>query len=94
VFLFAEPACSETTFAAGFGEWKSLQPRRYSQENWERFWPTQALDGLFRPRMCAPYSTLLLHQVDGEQNDEAHEVLFHGLLSGDADGARTDGPLA
>jgi hypothetical protein len=50
---------------------------------------TQALDSLFRPRTSAPYATLMLHQVDGEQNGEAHEVLFHGLLSGDADGART-----
>ena len=31
----------------------------------------------------------MLHQVDGEPNGKAHEVLFHGLLSGDADGART-----
>ena len=38
VFLFVEPACSETTFAAGFAEWKSRQPSRYSQENWQRFW--------------------------------------------------------
>jgi hypothetical protein len=38
VFLFVEPACSETTFAAGFAEWKSRQPSRYSRENWERFW--------------------------------------------------------
>ncbi len=38
VFLFVEPACSETTFAAGFVEWKSRQPSRYSQENWQRFW--------------------------------------------------------
>ena len=26
------------TFAAGFAEWKSRQPSRYSRENWERFW--------------------------------------------------------
>ncbi len=38
VFLFVEPACTEKTFAAGFGEWKSRQPSRYSRENWERFW--------------------------------------------------------
>jgi SAM-dependent methyltransferase len=38
VFLFAEPACNEPTFAAGFAEWKSRQPSRYSRENWERFW--------------------------------------------------------
>lgn len=38
VFLFVEPACAEETFAAGFAEWKSQQPARYSQENWERFW--------------------------------------------------------
>jgi SAM-dependent methyltransferase len=38
VFLFAEPACNEKTFAAGFAEWKSRQPSRYSRENWERFW--------------------------------------------------------
>jgi SAM-dependent methyltransferase len=38
VFLFAEPACAEKTFAAGFTEWKSRQPSRYSRENWERFW--------------------------------------------------------
>jgi hypothetical protein len=38
VFLFAEPACSEPTFAAGFAEWKSRQPSRYSRESWERFW--------------------------------------------------------
>jgi SAM-dependent methyltransferase len=38
VFLFVEPACSETTFAAGFAEWKSRQPSRYSRENWERLW--------------------------------------------------------
>jgi len=50
---------------------------------------TKALEDLFRPRLSAPYATLMLHRVDGEQNDEAHEVRFHGLLSGDADGART-----
>lgn len=38
VFLFVEPACAEKTFAAGFAEWKSRQPARYSRENWERFW--------------------------------------------------------
>lgn len=38
VFLFAEPACAEKTFAAGFAEWKSRQPSRYTRENWERFW--------------------------------------------------------
>jgi hypothetical protein len=32
----------------------------------------------------------MLHRVDGEQNGKAHEVLFHGLLTGDADRARTD----
>jgi SAM-dependent methyltransferase len=37
-FLFVEPACTEKTFAAGFTEWKSRQPSRYSRENWERFW--------------------------------------------------------
>ena len=31
----------------------------------------------------------MLHQVDGEPSGKAHEVLFHGLLSGDADGTRT-----
>lgn len=38
VFLFVEPARTEKTFAAGFTEWKSRQPSRYSRENWERFW--------------------------------------------------------
>jgi SAM-dependent methyltransferase len=38
VFLFVEPTCSEPTFAAGFDEWKSRQPSRYSRENWGRFW--------------------------------------------------------
>ena len=38
VFLFVEPACTEKIFAAGFTEWKSRQPSRYSRENWERFW--------------------------------------------------------
>jgi SAM-dependent methyltransferase len=38
VFLFVEPACTEKAFAAGFTEWKSQQPSRYSRENWERFW--------------------------------------------------------
>ena len=38
VFLFVEPAWAEKTFAAGFSEWKSRQPSRYSRENWERFW--------------------------------------------------------
>jgi len=38
VFLFAEPACAEPTFAEGFTAWKSRQPARYSPENWERFW--------------------------------------------------------
>jgi SAM-dependent methyltransferase len=38
VFLFVEPACGEPQFAAGFAEWKSQQPSRYSRENWERFW--------------------------------------------------------
>lgn len=37
-FLFVEPACIEKTFAAGFAEWKSRQPARYTRENWERFW--------------------------------------------------------
>jgi hypothetical protein len=31
----------------------------------------------------------MLHRVDSEQNGEAHDVLFHGLLTGDADGTRT-----
>jgi len=38
VFLLVEPACSENRFAAGFAEWKSRQPSRYSRENWERLW--------------------------------------------------------
>jgi SAM-dependent methyltransferase len=38
VFMLVEPTCSEPTFAAGFAEWKSRQPSRYSQEHWERFW--------------------------------------------------------
>ena len=38
VFLLVEPARTEKTFAAGFNEWKSRQPSRYSRENWERFW--------------------------------------------------------
>lgn len=38
VFLFVEPACTERPFAAGFDEWRSRQPSRYSRENWERFW--------------------------------------------------------
>jgi len=42
------------------------------------------------PTVYAPCAALMLHRVDGEQNGEAHEVLFHGLLSGDADRARTD----
>ena len=38
IFLLAEPACPETPFAAGFEEWKTRQPPRYTRENWERFW--------------------------------------------------------
>jgi SAM-dependent methyltransferase len=38
LFLLAEPASPETPFAAGFEEWKSRQPPRYTRENWERFW--------------------------------------------------------
>ncbi len=38
VFLFVEPACAQQTFATGFGQWKSKQPCRYDQRNWERFW--------------------------------------------------------
>ena len=38
VFLFVEPVCTEKTFAAGFSEWRSRLPSRYSRENWERFW--------------------------------------------------------
>jgi len=38
VFVFVEPVSSEPTFAAGFAEWKSRQPSRYSRQNWERFW--------------------------------------------------------
>jgi SAM-dependent methyltransferase len=38
VFVFAEPACAEAPFAAGFEAWKARQPPRYSRENWERFW--------------------------------------------------------
>ena len=41
-------------------------------------------------RQSAP---IMLHRVDGAQNGEDHEVLFHGLLSGDADGTRTHGLL-
>jgi SAM-dependent methyltransferase len=37
VFLLVEPACSEPKFGAGFCEWKSRQPSRYSREHWERF---------------------------------------------------------
>lgn len=38
VFLLAEPAAAEAPFAAGWEEWRSRQPPRYSRENWERFW--------------------------------------------------------
>jgi SAM-dependent methyltransferase len=38
LFLLAEPAAPETTFVAGFEEWKAKQPPRYKRENWERFW--------------------------------------------------------
>jgi len=38
VFLLAEPASPETPFVAGFEEWKTKQPPRYTPENWERFW--------------------------------------------------------
>lgn len=38
VFLLAEPVSPESPFVAGFAEWKSTQPQRYSQENWKRFW--------------------------------------------------------
>jgi len=38
VFLLAEPASAEASFAAGFEEWKAKQPPRYSQEHWWRFW--------------------------------------------------------
>jgi SAM-dependent methyltransferase len=37
-FLFAEPATAEALFAPGFDEWKTRQPPRYEQENWEAFW--------------------------------------------------------
>ena len=37
-FFFAEPATAETLFAPGFDEWKTRQPPRYEQENWEAFW--------------------------------------------------------
>jgi len=37
-FLLVEPVCNESPFSAGFEEWKSRQPSRYSRENWERFW--------------------------------------------------------
>ena len=38
VLVFAEPVSAEAPFAPGFDAWKSKQPPRYSQENWERFW--------------------------------------------------------
>src|SRR5262245_66356940 len=38
LFVVAEPACPEPPFAAGFEEWKTRQPPRYTRENWERFW--------------------------------------------------------
>ncbi len=38
IFMFVEPVSVEKTFAARFAEWKSRQPSRYSQENWQRFW--------------------------------------------------------
>ncbi|HKW00803.1 MAG TPA: class I SAM-dependent methyltransferase [Vicinamibacterales bacterium] len=38
VFVIAEPVCPESPFKAGFEEWKSRQPPRYTRENWERFW--------------------------------------------------------
>jgi SAM-dependent methyltransferase len=38
VLVFAEPVSAEAPFASGFDAWKSKQPPRYSQENWERFW--------------------------------------------------------
>ena len=38
LFLLAEPVSPEAPFAAGFDEWKSKQPPRYTRENWQRFW--------------------------------------------------------
>jgi SAM-dependent methyltransferase len=38
LFLLAEPVCPEAPFAAGFADWKTRQPPRYTRENWERFW--------------------------------------------------------
>jgi SAM-dependent methyltransferase len=37
-FFFAEPAATEVLFAAGFDGWKTRQPPRYEQGNWEAFW--------------------------------------------------------
>ena len=37
-FFFAEPATAEALFAPGFDEWKTRQPPRYEQQNWEAFW--------------------------------------------------------
>lgn len=38
ILLFAEPVVSEEPFASGFEEWKSRQPPRYEQRNWQAFW--------------------------------------------------------
>jgi SAM-dependent methyltransferase len=38
LFLVAEPASAEASFAAGFEAWKTRQAPRYSHESWQRLW--------------------------------------------------------
>jgi SAM-dependent methyltransferase len=55
VFVLAEPACPEPPFAAGFDEWKSQQPSRYSRERWQQFWSTaNALLGYDHTSLLGP----------------------------------------
>jgi len=67
VFVLAEPAPPETPFAAGFEEWKSRQPPRYTRENWERLWSrANALLGYDHPALWGPR--------DGDRIDERMSV--------------------
>ena len=54
-FILAEPVSPEPPFAAGFEEWKTKHPPRYSRENWERFWSrANALLGYDHPALWGP----------------------------------------
>jgi SAM-dependent methyltransferase len=78
MFLLAEPVSPQTPFAAGFEQWKTKQPPRYTRENWQRFW------GRANALLGYDHTTLLGPRVANRIDEDMSVAGWIRLLEGAA----------